>query len=129
MWERNISLQENKVQKKRRIEIRNTAHLFQCQFQYVKLSNSSSNHKMRRVLNISFNQQPWLLEGARKRRKITFDLETNKQTNKKNPVHQPLVLFINIPNTRKITVLLNGYQVHNQFVQWCTVDHFGNQSR
>ena len=83
MWERNISLQENKVQKKRRIEIRNTAHLFQCQFQYVKLSNSSSNHKMRRVLNISFNQQPWLLEGARKRRKITFDLETNKQTNKK----------------------------------------------
>ena len=129
MWERNISLQEKKVQKKRRIEIRNTAHLFQCQFQYVKLSNSSSNHKMRRVLNISFNQQPWLLEGARKRRKITFDLETNKQTNKKNPVHQPLVLFINIPNTRKITVLLNGYQVHNQFVQWCTVDHFGNQSR
>lgn len=127
MWERNISLRERKVQKKR-IEIRNTAHLFQCQFQYMKLSNISSNHKMRRVLNISFNQQPRLLEGARKRRKITFDLETNKQT-KKNPVHQPLVLFINIPDTRKITVLLNGYQVHNQFVQWCTVDHFGNQSR
>lgn len=79
---------------------------------------------MRMVLNISFNQQPWLLGGARKRRKTTFDLES-----KRKPVHQLLVLFINIPDTRKITVLLNGYQVHNEFVQLCTVDHFGNQSR
>ena len=81
---------------------------------------------MRTVLNISFNQQPWLLQGARKRRKTTFNLESKR---KKKTVHQPLVLFINIPDTRKITVLLNGYQVHNQFVQLCTVDHFGNQSR
>ena len=79
---------------------------------------------MRMVLNISFNQQPWLLGGARKRRKTTLDLES-----KRKPVHQLLVLFINIPDTRKITVLLNGYQVHNEFVQLCTVDHFGNQSR
>lgn len=92
----------------------------------MELSNNiSSNHKTRMVLNISFNQQPWLLGGTRKRRKTTFDLESKK----KKTVHQLLVLFINIPDTRKITVLLNGYQVHNEFVQLCTVDHFGNQSR
>lgn len=31
------------------------------------------------VLNISFNQQPWLLGGTRKRRKTTFDLESKKK--------------------------------------------------
>lgn len=64
---------------------------------------------------------------SQKKEKTTFDLESKKKKNK--TVHQPLVLFINIPDTRKITVLLNGHQVYNQFVQLCTVDHFGNQSR
>ena len=39
MQERNISLGERR-QKKRWIEIRDTAHLFQCQFQYMELSNN-----------------------------------------------------------------------------------------